>query len=93
MSNAGPAGRLDETANVQASAGVLRFSTVRTSMLAVSSDKPMPAIASLLYGIRTIDPDVFLAAPLILVMVSFAASYIPARRATNVRPIVALREG
>jgi putative ABC transport system permease protein len=53
----------------------------------------MPAIANLLYGIRTIDPDVFLAAPLILVMVSFAASYIPARRATNVRPIVALREG
>jgi hypothetical protein len=41
MSNAGPAGRLDETANVQASAGVLRFSTVRTSMLVVSSDKPM----------------------------------------------------
>jgi putative ABC transport system permease protein len=52
-----------------------------------------PAIASLLYGIRAIDPAVFLAAPLILVMVSFAASYIPARRATNVNPIVALREG
>ncbi len=52
-----------------------------------------PAIASLLYGIRTFDPTVFLLAPLILLMVSFAASYIPARRATNVNPIVALREG
>jgi putative ABC transport system permease protein len=52
-----------------------------------------PIIATLLYGIRAIDPAVFLAAPLILVMVSFAASYIPARRAANVSPIVALREG
>jgi putative ABC transport system permease protein len=52
-----------------------------------------PAIASLLYGIHAIDPAVFVAAPLILVMVSFAASYIPARRATRVSPIVALREG
>jgi putative ABC transport system permease protein len=52
-----------------------------------------PMIAALLYGIRTIDPIVFLAAPLILLAVSFAASYIPARRAAKVSPIVALREG
>jgi predicted permease len=52
-----------------------------------------PMIAALLYGIRAIDPIVFLAVPLILLAVSFAASYIPARRAANVSPIVALREG
>ena len=52
-----------------------------------------PLIAALLYGIRAIDPIVFLAVPLILLGVSFAASYIPARRAAKVSPIVALREG
>ena len=52
-----------------------------------------PMIAALLYGIRTIDPIVFLAVPLILLVVSFAASYIPARRAAKISPIVALREG
>jgi putative ABC transport system permease protein len=52
-----------------------------------------PMIAALLYGIRAIDPLVFLAVPLILLGVSFAASYIPARRAAKISPIVALREG
>ena len=51
-----------------------------------------PMIATLLYGIRAIDPIVFLAVPAILIVVSFAASYIPARRAAKVSPIVALRE-
>jgi predicted permease len=52
-----------------------------------------PMIAALLYGIRAHDPIVFLAVPLILLGVSFAASYIPARRAAKISPIVALREG
>jgi predicted permease len=51
-----------------------------------------PIIATLLYGIRAIDPIVFLAVPVVLFAISFAASYIPARRATKVNPIVALRE-
>lgn len=52
-----------------------------------------PLIATLVYGIHAIDPIVFLAVPLILLAVSFAASYIPARRAARISPIVALREG
>lgn len=52
-----------------------------------------PMIATLLYGIRAIDPIVFLAVPLVLFAISFAASYLPARRAAKVSPIVALREG
>jgi predicted permease len=51
-----------------------------------------PAIATLLYGIHVIDPIVFLAVPLIVLVVSLAASYIPARQAAKVSPIVALRE-
>ena len=50
-----------------------------------------PMIASLLYGIRALDVSVFLAVPLILFAVSLAASYVPARRATRISPIVALR--
>lgn len=51
-----------------------------------------PLLATLLYGVRPLDPEVFLAVPLILMVVAFLASYIPARRAARVNPIVALRE-
>jgi predicted permease len=52
-----------------------------------------PLIATLLYGVHPMDPVVFLSVALILLMVSFLASFIPAYRATKVDPIVALREG
>jgi len=51
-----------------------------------------PMISTLLYGVRPIDPAVFLAVPLILMVVALLASYIPARRAASVNPIVALRD-
>lgn len=52
-----------------------------------------PLISTLFYGIHAIDPIVFFAVPLILLLVSFAASYFPARRASKISPIVALHEG
>jgi predicted permease len=50
------------------------------------------ALASLLYGVHPIDAIVFFSVPLLLLIVSTLASYIPARRAAEVDPIIALRQ-
>jgi putative ABC transport system permease protein len=48
-------------------------------------------LESLLYGIRGLDPITFAGTCLLFAIVTLIASYIPARRATTVDPMVALR--
>jgi predicted permease len=48
-------------------------------------------LTSLLYGLSASDPVAFLAAPALLLVVAFGATWLPARRAAHVDPMVALR--
>jgi putative ABC transport system permease protein len=48
-------------------------------------------LASLLFGVGIHDPQTFLGVAVLLITVALAASYIPARRAMRVDPIIALR--
>jgi putative ABC transport system permease protein len=49
------------------------------------------AAQALLFGLKTYDPGTFAAAAILLVVVAIAASYMPARRAARLDPVVALR--
>ena len=49
------------------------------------------ALSGMLYGVTTTDPLVFAGVPLLLVAVSVVASYVPARKALRIDPLVALR--
>jgi putative ABC transport system permease protein len=48
-------------------------------------------VSSVLYGVAPRDPFTFMASTVLVVVAAFLACYIPARRAAQVDPIVAMR--
>jgi len=51
----------------------------------------MRFMSSLLYGVSSTDPAIFLGAALLVAAIATAACYVPARRAVSVDPLMALR--
>jgi putative ABC transport system permease protein len=49
------------------------------------------ALAGMLYGVRMLEPSAYVAAAVVLVGATLAASYLPARRASRADPLIALR--
>jgi ABC-type antimicrobial peptide transport system permease subunit len=51
----------------------------------------MPLLGSLMFGLQPSDPLTIAAAVVILLLVTFLAAFVPARRAARIDPVAALR--
>ena len=69
----------------------MKMALVGIAMGAVAAMAATRALKSLLFGVSASDPLTFGAVSVALVLVALLASYLPARRATHVDPMIALR--
>ena len=72
-------------------ARTLRLALAGVAIGAVASFAASKLIASLLFKTESNDPVTFIGVLLLLLVVAFFAGYLPARRATRVDPMIALR--
>jgi putative ABC transport system permease protein len=69
----------------------LRLVFLGVTMGAAISWFAMRGLQSMLYGVTTTDPGVWIASTFVLLAVGFLASYVRAYRAASVDPMTALR--
>jgi ABC-type antimicrobial peptide transport system permease subunit len=77
---------LRSTAQFERLLALIGIATGTAASLAISN-----LIASLLFGTEATDRTTFLSMTLLLLIVALLAGYIPARRASRINPMVALR--
>jgi len=70
----------------------LRLTTMGVVIGLVASFAVSRLIATMLFDVSPTDFVPFVAVPLMLALAALTASYIPARRATRIDPMVALRD-
>jgi len=69
----------------------VRLALIGAGIGAAGSLMLLRLLANQLYGIKANDPATLIGAALLMLIVAVAASYIPARRATKIDPVIALR--
>jgi ABC-type antimicrobial peptide transport system permease subunit len=69
----------------------LKLATIGMVLGTIASWIMAQSAEGLLFGITARDPGTFLAMLLVLTIVAIAAGYLPARRASRIDPMVALR--
>jgi ABC-type antimicrobial peptide transport system permease subunit len=69
-----------------------RLSAIGLAIGAVVAVAATRAISSMLFGVTAADPATFGIIVIVVAAVTLAASYVPARRAASVDPIVVMRE-
>jgi len=69
----------------------LRLTIIALAIGLVASLGAMRVLANQLFGVSPSDPVTYAAVPLLLAVVSALACYLPARRASRLDPLVALR--
>jgi ABC-type antimicrobial peptide transport system permease subunit len=72
-------------------AKTLRLAVIGAGLGAIASFAVAKWIASQLFGTTPTDPVIFTGATLLLCIVALVAGYIPARRASRIDPMIALR--
>ena len=68
-----------------------RLAAIGVAVGTVGGLAAAPWLGKMLYGMSPRDPLTFVTAGVVMAVVALAASYLPARRATKVDPLVAVR--
>ncbi len=69
----------------------MKLSAMGTALGLLAAVALRPLLSTLVFDISTIDPFIFICVPALMFAVAIAACYFPARRASRVDPLIALR--